>query len=116
MHVSTIHRQGATGDIPLEQLARNRTLDDSEKIAELSRQFESLLVRQILAEAQKGVSDLGSAGQGVASAIYRDIVTGIQADNISRSGAMGLAQTLERQLVRQVSQGTGSPNANKTEA
>ena len=39
--------------MPLEQLAANPHFTDQEKVAEVSRQFEAVLLRQILQETRK---------------------------------------------------------------
>ena len=41
--------------LPLEQWAKSGQLSDEKKIGELSRQFEAILLRQILQSAQKPV-------------------------------------------------------------
>ena len=70
-------------------------------MAEASRQFEALLVRQILTEAQKPLT--GKAGQGSSvDGIYQDMITAQFADKISHSGALGIAEVLQKQLSGQV--------------
>jgi Rod binding domain-containing protein len=90
------------GDLPLERLATNPHVAEREKIAELSRQFEAVLLRQILREAQKTVIKSDLSDDSVAGEIYRDMVTTQLAESISRSGAFGLAKSLERELSRQL--------------
>lgn len=114
MQIPPLQRPVKAADVPLEQLAGNSAIDESRKVAELSRQFEALLVRQILNEAQKNVLHSSPEASAVSGAIYQDIVTGIQADSISRSGALGLSQTLERQLQREAASLTGSDAADRT--
>jgi flagellar biosynthesis/type III secretory pathway chaperone len=55
MQISPLPHTVSAASLPLEQLAKNPKLSESEKIAELSRQFEAVLLRQILGEAQKSV-------------------------------------------------------------
>jgi len=89
-------------DLPLERLSSNTTLSDKEKIKEVSRQFESVLLHQILAQAQKPVAN-GSAlpGSGASASIYQDMITQQLADRISRGGSFGFAKVLEKQLSHQ---------------
>jgi hypothetical protein len=42
-------------DVPIEQLAGNSKISDRDKVAEVSRQFEAVLLRQILQETRKSV-------------------------------------------------------------
>jgi Rod binding domain-containing protein len=103
----------AASDVPIEELANNRALTEQQKIAEVSRQFESLLLRQILQETQKTVIPSKYADNSTTAGIYQDMVTKQLADSISKSGTVGLAQSLERQLTRQTNPastaGTGRP-------
>lgn len=69
----------------------------SEKVAELAREFEALLLRQLLASAKVcGATDRQDAYAGMASDAL--------ADALARGGGTGLAGELERALSRQVKQ------------
>ena len=89
-------------DVPLEQLAHNQTLTDQQKVAEVAQKFEAVLLRQVLQETQKTVIPSEFADNSTAAGIYGDLVTNQLADSISKSGTLGLAQSLERQLTRQL--------------
>ena len=84
--------------IPLEKLAQSDRLSEPAKIREVSRQFEALLVRQILKETRKPVIESGLFGQSFSSDLYQDMINDKLAETISQSGAMGLAAQLERDL------------------
>jgi Rod binding domain-containing protein len=101
MNIAPLQNQSAA-DVPIEQLAHNRTLTDQQKVGEVARQFEALLLRQILQETQKPVIQSKFADNSTTAGIYHDMVTKQLADNISKSGTLGLAQSLQRQLTRQV--------------
>lgn len=87
--------------MPIERLAGNGSLTEQQKVAEGSRQFEAVLLRQILNETQKTVIKSKLTDDSTAAGIYRDMITNQLADSISKSGALGLSQTLEHQLGRQ---------------
>jgi flagellar protein FlgJ len=100
MVVSTLPKAVAANEIAPERLAANTALTEPQKIAEASRQFEAILLRQILATSQKPVISSKFTDNSTASEIYRDMVTTQLADSISKSGAFGLASTFEHQLRR----------------
>jgi len=95
-------QNNAAADVPIEQLAHNRALTEQQKVGEVARQFEALLLRQILQETQKTVIPSKYADNSTTAGIYHDMVTNQLADSISKSGTLGLAQSLERQLARQL--------------
>ena len=109
MDISPLQRHVTASSLPLDKLAANTQVPEQEKIGEISRQFEAVLLRQILSEAQKTTLDKQS--QNSSSEIYHDMVTTQLADGISRSGAFGLASSLKTQLGKQIIQpaNTGAP-------
>lgn len=100
MEISPLQRKVNATDLSLEQMESNKNLSDKEKLSEVCRQFEAVLLRQILSESQKNVID--TKHQSAADSIYHDMVTNQMADSISRSRAFGLATTLEKELGRQL--------------
>lgn len=103
MELSPLSRSTVqAADIPMEKLAGHLKLSEAEKISEVSRQFEAVLLRQILAHAQKTHFPSKYSGNPATSGIYQDMVTNQLADGISKSGAFGLAQSLEKQLSREI--------------
>jgi Rod binding domain-containing protein len=60
---------------------------------EVSRQFEAILVRQILSESMKSLLENGKDGQ-----VYGYFVTEALADGITKGGGLGLRSVLETQL------------------
>ena len=92
--------QVVASEIAPERLAGNPKLTEQQKIAEASRQFEAILLKQILESSQKTVIKSKLSDDSTASSIYKDMVTTRLADNISKSGSFGLAKTFEQQLNR----------------
>ena len=85
--------------LAVEQLAQNNKLTEAEKIGEVARHFEAILLRQFLNEATK---PLMGGDEGMTSAqkgIYQDMITYTLADTISKSGQFGLSQMFRQQLM-----------------
>src|SRR5215831_8699531 len=102
MDVASIHASLNAADVPAERLAGDPRLTEEQKIGEVARQFEAILLREILQDSQKTVIPSEFTDNSTASGIYQDMVTHELADSISKSGTMGLAHTLEHQLTRQL--------------
>jgi len=87
--------------LPLESLASNQQVSESDKIAQASRAFEAVLLRQILSESQRPVFQSKYSGNSTADGIYRDEVVNQLAESISKSGSFGLGKSLAHELQRQ---------------
>ena len=104
-------------NLSLDRLAANTQVPESEKVAEVSRAFEAVLLRQILSESQRPVFQSPYAGNSATDGIYRDIVVNQMAEDISKSGSFGLGRSLARELQRQTgaaqntAQNTAAQNA-----
>jgi Rod binding domain-containing protein len=85
-------------NIPLEELAANKHLNEQQKVAEASRQFEAIMLRQILSESQKPVITSEFTDNSTAAGIYQDYITNTLADSMSKSGTVGLTKVFEQQL------------------
>jgi Rod binding domain-containing protein len=96
--------------LPLESLAGNTNISDADKVAEVSRQFEAVLLRQILQDIRKPML-APAQGDATANGIYDDMVNNQMAESISRSGGFGLANSLAEQLTDQVLPHTASARA-----
>ena len=102
MEIPPLPRTMSAAGLPLEQLANNSKLSETEKIAELSRQFEAVLLRQILGEAQKNVIKSSLTDDSATNGIYQDMISNQLADTISQTGSFGLAKCLQTELTRQL--------------
>ena len=88
-------------NVPLEHLASSTQIDQKDKIAEVSRAFEAVLLRQILQETQKPSFKSKLSGNSATDGIYHDMVVNQLAESISKSGTFGLAKHFAGQLQRQ---------------
>jgi Rod binding domain-containing protein len=102
MNISPIPSQSQspvdTSNIPVEDLAGNKRLSEQQKIAEASRQFEAIMLRQILSESQKPVITSEFTDNSTAAGIYQDYITNTLAESMSKSGTLGVAKVFEQQL------------------
>jgi Rod binding domain-containing protein len=89
-----------TQDINPERLAGNSSLTEKQKIAEASRQFEAMLLRQIFSEAQKPVITSEFTDNSTSAGIYQDFIVNQLSNSLSKAGKLGFAQIFERQLTR----------------
>jgi Rod binding domain-containing protein len=88
--------------MPLEQLAKDPTVSEKEKVKVVSQQFESFLLRSFLTEARKPMFPGGALAGSASQQMYHDTVTSQLADTISRSGSFGLGTMLQAQMERQL--------------
>jgi Rod binding domain-containing protein len=98
MNISALQSQVRAADLPLEQLANNRQLSEQEKTGEATRQFEAVLLRQILTDATKTLFKSAANPESSSDGIYQDLITNNLADQMSRAGGFGLSRVLARQL------------------
>jgi flagellar protein FlgJ len=91
--ISSSARRVDPANRPLADLSLDKNASEDDKVAEASRQFEAIFVRQILAEADKNGNS-----KGVAGGVYQEMVNDHLADEITRSGGLGFAKSLQAQL------------------
>lgn len=86
------------GALPPEKLLHAREISEADKVQELSRQFEAVLLRKILSDAHKPLLGDGLMGEGSTSGIYQDLMVAQLADQIASARSLGIAQGLEQEL------------------
>lgn len=64
----------------------------------MTQQFEAVFVRHLLNEAQKPVIGGGALKASSSRGVYQDMMVERWADQISKSGAFGVARSLELQI------------------
>jgi flagellar protein FlgJ len=109
MDIPALQPKIKAADIPFDRLAANPNVSQQDKVKEASRQFEAVLLRQMLSEARKTVIESGKKDSNETE-IYNDMINTQLADSISRSGAFGLAKSLDSQLVQQVLPKSAEPS------
>lgn len=98
MNISPIQRNVQAADLPLEKLINSSQVKQQDKVEEASRQFESMLLRQILTQAQKPLFRSNLFESSTSNSIYQDMITQQLADRISRGGSFGFGKMLEKEL------------------
>jgi Rod binding domain-containing protein len=88
----------ASDTTTLRNIVHNDTFTEEQKIAEMSRQFESVLVKQFLEDGMKPIFK-GMLDESTAKhAMYRSLFTDALANNITQSSNFGFASALQAQL------------------
>jgi Rod binding domain-containing protein len=98
MNISPIPSTSDAADVPIEELAGNKHLTQQQKIHEASRQFEVIMLQQVLSEMQKPVITSEFTDNSTASDIYQGFISQALAEGMSKSGAFGFAKIFEQQL------------------
>ena len=92
------HPLGSNMD--LTQLANNSQLNEADKLEAAAKEFEVVLVKQVLKSAQQPLTESGSTffpthGTG---AIYGDMMIDTLSGSVGRAGQLGLARLFQQQL------------------
>ena len=106
MEIAALHKEIKPSGLPLDQPARNSRVSEEQKIHETCGQFEAVLLRQILAKAQKPLFQSHCTLNSSVNTIYQDMTIAQLADSLSKAGSLGLARNLEEQLARQLAKKT----------
>lgn len=93
--------QADTASLRLYELKNNPHLSEKEKIEELGKQFEALLLRQVLRETYKPVIPTMFNQDSTSNSIYRDLMIKRMADEITRSGSLQISESIQSQLLHQ---------------
>lgn len=110
------HRSLHADQLPIEQLARNPSLSESEKVQELCRQFEAILVRQILRDSEKSRLHNTLNENSSVNSVYREMVYEQLGNAVSHGGHLGFATSLEAQFNRfeRTAPQPGTPSASNS--
>lgn len=98
MNLAPIPSLSDDPNVPIEELAGNKHLTQQQKIHEASREFEAIMLQQILSETQKPVITSEFTDDSTAAGIYQDYISQTLAESMSKSGAFGFAKIFEQQL------------------
>ncbi|WP_319533463.1 rod-binding protein [uncultured Cohaesibacter sp.] len=77
----------------------NQNISKVEQARAVAEQFESVFLSQMLSAMFEGVGDEDSFGGSYAEDTYRGLLTESYADTISKSGGIGIADSIMRELI-----------------
>jgi len=96
----TSHVQPLGSNMDLTQLANHSQLSEKDKLEAAAKEFEVMLVKQVLKSAQQPLTESGSTffpTQGT-GAIYGDMMIDTLSGSVGRAGQLGLARLFQQQL------------------
>lgn len=82
----------------LRDLTHKQHIDEQAKLREAGRQFEAVLVRQMLKETMKPVFGGLMQGSGSGQKIYQDMVTESLAEALTQNTGFGFTSALMQQF------------------
>ncbi len=82
----------------IRELVHDKNLTETEKLKEMSRQFEGIFLRQFLNEALRPMVKGYLDESGSSNDIYRYFMTEVLADSMSQRGSIGFSNILQTQL------------------
>ena len=81
-----------------QELTFNKQMSEKEKIAEASKQFEGVLLRQYLKDALKPLVETELTKNTASDDIYRSYLIDIMAGSMADSGAFGVSNSLQASI------------------
>ena len=82
---------------PQQSLQGN--LSPKEQARAVAEQFEGVFLNQMLSAMFEGIGENDVFGGGYAEDTYRDLLTETYADTITKSGGIGIADSIMRELI-----------------
>ena len=77
----------------------NSQLNTKEQARVVAEQFEGVFLNQMMAAMFEGVGDEDAFGGSYAEETYRGLLTETYADTITKSGGIGIADSIMRELI-----------------
>ena len=96
----------------LMEMAYSKHASEGQKVAAVSQQFESVLVKQFLKEALKPMFTGVFNEDDNAHRMYRHFFTDAISESIASGGGFGISNILQQQLSNQASPSIGAKSKN----
>ncbi|WP_316860048.1 rod-binding protein [uncultured Cohaesibacter sp.] len=74
-------------------------LSNEEQARQAAQEFEGVFISQMLSNMFEGVGETGLTGGSYASSTYQSLLTETYADEITKSGGIGIADSVMRELL-----------------
>lgn len=78
-----------------QKIAFNANMTEEQKLAEASKQFEGVMLRQYLKDALKPLIETELTKNSASNDIYRSYLIDVMAGSMAESGAFGVSSTLQ---------------------
>lgn len=78
---------------------QSQSLTPKEQARQVAEQFEGIFINQMLSGMFEGIGDEDAFNGGFAEETYRGLMTETYADTIAKSGGIGLADNIMRELI-----------------
>ncbi len=98
------------------QTGRDRESLEGLKAAELAREFESMLLLQMLRQMRQSMLDESVEGEGLSASTWLDTIDSELARQLTKAGGVGLADVMTRAIQDRAAGQPSSPNAARTAA
>ena len=96
--VNPIQQSSMARTINLSKM-RDRKVDSPSALRKVAEEMEGLFVSQMINHMFKGIKTDGLTGGGNGEAMFRDLLVQEYGNAISKSSGIGLADSIERQLL-----------------
>ena len=96
--VNPIQQSSMARTIDLSKM-RDRNIDSRPALRKVAEEMEGLFVSQMINHMFKGIKTDGLTGGGNGEAMFRDLLVQEYGNTISKSNGIGLADSIERQLL-----------------
>ena len=96
--VNPIQQSSMARTIDLSKM-RNRNIDTPSALRKVAEEMEGLFISQMINHMFKGIKTDGLTGGGNGEAMFRDLLVQEYGNAISKSSGIGLADSIERQLL-----------------
>lgn len=81
-----------------QDLVHNKQMTEKQKVAEASKQFEGVMLRQYLKDALKPLVETEMTKNSSSDQIYRSYLIDIMAGSMAESGAFGVSNSLQASI------------------
>ncbi len=78
---------------------QSQSLTPKQQARQVAEQFEGIFINQMLSGMFEGIGDEDTFNGGFAEETYRGLMTETYADTIAKSGGIGLADNIMRELI-----------------